>query len=77
MLDASGFRIVSINRESNNVRIKWNVVSGRTNALQRTVGAVGGSYATNSFADIFTVTNAVGLRTNFIDNGKVTNFPLR
>jgi hypothetical protein len=48
---------------------------GKTNALQAT--AVTGSYQTNSFADVFIVTNATGAITNYLDVGGATNIPTR
>ena len=74
--NASAFRVTAIAREANNVRVTWMTGVGRTNALQRTAGAAG-SFATNNFAAIFTVTNTVGTTTNFLDVGAATNFPAR
>ncbi len=51
--------------------------AGKTNALQVTGGGPGGSYATNGFADIFTVTNTVGTSTNYLDIGGAGNVPVR
>ena len=73
---ASVFRIISIARTNNNLRITWNMGAGKTNALQRTAGGPGGRYSTNTFTDIFTVTNTVGSVTNCLDIG-ATNFPAR
>ncbi len=50
--------------------------TGNTNALQRATGAADGSY-TNDFTDIFFVTNAVSVVTNYLDIGAATNFPAR
>ncbi len=71
---ASAFRITDIHREANNIRVTWMTGIGRTNALQR---APGGSYLTNNFAAIFTVTNTVGTVTNHLDVGAATNTPAR
>lgn len=65
---ASAFRITAITRAGNDVRVTWTMGNGKTNALQRTAGTAG-SYATNNFADIFTVTNTVGPVTNYLDLG--------
>ena len=65
---ASAFRITSIIRTNSDLRIAWMTGIGKTNALQRTAG-VSGSFATNNFTDIFTVTNTVGSVTNFLDVG--------
>ena len=48
--------------------------SGRTNALQV---AADSTYNTNSYADIFIVTNTVGTITNYLDAGGATNIPTR
>jgi hypothetical protein len=61
----------------NDLRIGWTMGPGKTNALQRITGGVGGSYSSNSFANIFIVTNTVGTVTNFLDAGAATNFPGR
>jgi T5SS/PEP-CTERM-associated repeat protein len=73
---ASAFRISAITREANNIRVTWMSGIGKTNALQRTAGT-NGSFATNAFAAIFTVTNTVGTVTNYLDVGADTNFPAR
>ena len=70
-------RITVIARESNNIRVTWNTFPGTTNALQATAGGAGGSYSTNNFATIFTVTNTGGSTTNYLDIGGATNFPAR
>ena len=67
---ASSFRITSVVRSGNDVSITWMMGPGKTNALQAAVTA---SYATNSFADIFTITNTVGSVTNYLDVGAATN----
>jgi hypothetical protein len=73
---AAAFRITTIAREGNNLRVTWTMGSGRTNALQRTAGT-GGSYNANNFVNIFTVTNTVGSITNYLDTGAATNVPSR
>ncbi len=73
---ASSFRITSVAREGNNLRITWMTGIGRTNALQFTAGSAG-SFATNGFTDLFTVTNTVGSVTNHLDIGGATNVPAR
>ena len=74
---ASAFRITGIARTNNDLRVTWQSGPGRTNALERTAGVAGGSYATNGFAAIFTVTNTVGTATNYLDPNAATNFPSR
>jgi hypothetical protein len=71
---ASSFRITSIVTTGNNLVVTWTMGSGRTNALQATNG---GGYDTNSFADIFTVTNTLGTVTNYLDVGGAANGPAR
>jgi hypothetical protein len=70
---ASAFRITAVMREGNDLRVTWTMGSGRTNALQVTTGAGSGSYTTNNYSDIFTVTNTVGSLTNYLDVGGATN----
>src|SRR5437879_1335196 len=72
---ASAFRITAVTREGNNLRVTWMTGPGKTNALQRTLGGPGGSYRTNTFVTIFTVTNTVGTATNRLDIGAATNSP--
>jgi hypothetical protein len=55
----------------------WPIGSDKSNALQVASGNPGGGYATNSFADIFIVTNTVGTATNYLDSGGATNKPVR
>ena len=70
-------QITAITRETNNIRITWTTYAAKTNALQGTSGAGDGSYTTNSFANLFTVTNTVGTQTNYLDLGAATNFSAR
>jgi hypothetical protein len=74
---ASYLHIISIARTGEDVSVTWLMGSGKTNALQRTAGAGDGSYQTNSFTDLFTVTNTVGTVTNYLDIGGATNTPAR
>jgi uncharacterized repeat protein (TIGR03803 family) len=73
----SAFRIVSILPNGIDLLVTWTTGVGRTNALQATAGDASGSYNTNGFADIFTVTNTVGTSTNYLDVGAATNVPSR
>jgi hypothetical protein len=73
---ASYFHITSILRTNNNLRVSWMTGIGRTNALQVAAGS-SGSYSTNNFIDIFTVTNTIGTTTNYLDVGGATNKPSR
>jgi len=74
---ASALRITSIATQGTNILVSWTTGAGRTNALQVTSGGPGGSYATNGFTDIFTVTNTVGTTTNYLDVGAAMNMPAR
>ena len=74
---ASSFHITSIVETGNDLFINWMTGIGRTNALQWTPGAADGTYVTDSFADLFTVTNATGTVTNYLDLGAATNVPAR
>ena len=74
---ASAFRITSIVSTGEDVLINWMTGIGRTNALQAAAGTGDGSYNTNGFADIFTVTNTTGPLTNYLDIGAGTNVPSR
>ena len=67
--------IKAIAREGDDIRVTWQAAAGKTNSLQRSLGS-NGSYS-NSFADIFTVTNNVGNVTNHLDIGAATNVPSR
>ena len=69
----SAFRVTSITRLGNDVRVTWSTGSGKTNALQIT----GGPGFTTNFVDLFTVTNTVGSGTNYLDIGGATNMPAR
>jgi pectate lyase len=70
---SSAFRITNVVSTGSDVLVSWMMGPGRTNALQRTTGNGSGGYATNGFTDIFTVTNTVGIITNYPDAGGATN----
>jgi T5SS/PEP-CTERM-associated repeat protein len=70
---ASAFRITSVVSTGNDILVNWMTGIGRTNALQ----ALTNPEFTNNFTDIFTVTNAVGTTTNYLDIGAATNVPSR
>jgi hypothetical protein len=73
----SYFHITSVARTNNDICVTWMMGPGRTNGLQLTSGDGSGSYNTNGFVDIFTVTNTVGTVTNYLDAGGATNVPAR
>ena len=74
---ASTFRITSVMSTGANLLVTWTMGSGKTNALQVTPGDGSGNFSTNSFADIFTVTNTIGTVTNYLDLWAATNVPSR
>jgi hypothetical protein len=73
--NSTPFRITALTCEGDDVRIAWMAGSGKTNALQAADG--NGGYDTNTFADIFIVTNTVGTVTNYLDVGGATNAQAR
>lgn len=78
-VDPNAFRIVSVAREGNDVRVTWMMGPGQTNTLQATSGDGNGGYSTNGFSDIFVVTNnaSAGTVTNYLDVSAATNRPAR
>jgi DNA/RNA endonuclease G (NUC1)/PKD repeat protein len=74
---ASAMRITSITRQGTNVAVTWMTGVGKTNALQVTNGGLGGSYATNGFADLVIITNTIGTVTNGVDQGGATSSATR
>ncbi len=68
---ASVFRISSVAREGNNLRISWTMGSGKTNALQVSSGSVTGSYS-----DLVSLITT-GSATNYLDVGAATNPVIR
>jgi phosphatidylinositol glycan class B len=72
----SAFQITDIHCEGDDIRITWMTGTGKTNALERSAAQPEGSYS-NIFAKIYTVLNATGTTTNYLDVGAATNFPAR
>ena len=75
----SPYHITAVTRESNNVRVTWATVGGKTNAVQVSTGGTGGNY-TNSFSDLsgqMIIPGSVITSTNYLDNGGATNSPAR
>jgi alpha-tubulin suppressor-like RCC1 family protein/fibronectin type 3 domain-containing protein len=68
------FHITSVVRSGNDLAVTWTTANGKTNALQAMAGSF---YDTNTYADIFIVTNTVGPTTNYLDLGAATNAPAR
>jgi hypothetical protein len=79
ILDPNAFRITSVTREGNDLRITWLMAPGQTNTLQASCGGIHGDCTTNGFADICIVTNSTtaGCITNYLDVGAATNVPSR
>jgi hypothetical protein len=68
---ASTFRIISVAKEGDDVRVTWTSGVGKTNALQ----VASDEFATSNFFNLFVVTNTTGSVTNFLDLGGLTNLP--
>ena len=70
------YLINQITSQGSDIVVSW-ITGGicMTNVLQRSTGNPGGSFNTNNFVDIFTLTNTAGNTTNFTDSGAFTNFP--
>ena len=76
---ASGLRIVSAVRQSNDVVITWTTSGGFTNAVQATAGGGNGGYTTN-FTDIsgpIIISGSGDATTNYVDSNGATNIPSR
>jgi hypothetical protein len=74
----SVFRLVNFRRETNNVRLIWNVVGGKSYRVQTNAPSAGG--VTTIFADLspsIPVTNPGESTTNFLHVGGFTNAPGR
>jgi len=70
--NASVFRLTGIKQEGDNIRVTWAMGSGKTNALQVTLGDPGGGYT-----DLFTISNTVGSVTDYVHVGAMTSDPVR
>jgi hypothetical protein len=76
---SSVFRIVGLQRETNNVRITWNTVGGKSYRVQTNAPPVDGS-VTDNFADLSPLISVTGIgesTTNYLQNGGLTNVPTR
>ncbi len=76
--DPGTFRITSITTQTNDVRVTWPTVGGRTNVVQATTGTAG-SYS-NNFVDISPIIIGGGgdlTNATYLDTGGATNFPTR
>jgi hypothetical protein len=71
--------ITAITRESNDIRLTWTTIAGRSNFVQVTAGDASGSFS-NNFADLSSPMVVPGLgpvATNYLDVGGATNAPSR
>lgn len=71
--------ITAIARESNNIRLTWTTIAGRSNFVQVTAGDASGGFS-NNFADVSSSIVAPGsgqVTTNYLDSGGATNTPSR
>jgi hypothetical protein len=76
--DPGTFRITSITTQTNDVRITWQTVGGRTNVVQATTGT-SGNYDT-SFSNISAIIIGSGgdlTNATYLDVGGATNVPAR
>jgi len=76
---ASGFRIISVAPQGNDVIITWTTGGGSTNVVQAAPGDVNGGYMTN-FTDIsgeIAILGSGDATTNYLDAGGATNVPSR
>jgi hypothetical protein len=64
------YRLLSVNREGNNIRVTWQTAGGRRDAVQASA-AVGGSYSNVSPA--LTIPGVGVVTTNFVEVGGATN----
>ena len=75
----SAFRIVSFQRETNNVRITWAAVGGKSYRVQTNSPSAGGSMTTNfvDLSPLITLGGTGEATTNFLHTGGFTNVPAR
>src|SRR5207249_9942583 len=76
---ASVFRIVSLQRQTNDVRVTWNTVGGKSYRLQTNAPLANGSLTTN-FADLSPLIAVPGSgesTTNYLHVGGASNAPAR
>jgi len=71
---ASAFRVLSITRENDDLRVTWLTAGGRTNAVQAASGP-SGSYS--DLSSNIVIAGVSDTTTNYLDLGAVTNSPGR
>jgi len=72
--NASAFRILSITRENNDLRVTWLAAGGHTNAVQAAPSLTG------DYSDVssnIVIAGSSDMATNYLDLGAVTNSPAR
>jgi hypothetical protein len=76
---ASVFRITSVVRTNNNMRITWTTVGGHTNRVYVDTGATNGSYdgVFGNLSPFIIIPGTNASTTNYIDVGGATNVPAR
>jgi len=73
---ASVFRVTSITRVGNDIRVTWNCVINRVYTVQADTPSASGNY-TNNFTDISDLIFGFLSSTNYLDSGGATNKPAR
>jgi hypothetical protein len=71
------FQIISIVRNTNDITVTWTTSAAGTDYVQAGNGGANGSYSTNSFQDIGTVSVSAGTTNSYTDTGGATNTPSR
>jgi alpha-tubulin suppressor-like RCC1 family protein len=74
---ASGFQIIGIAQQGDDILVTWTTGGVKAHALQATAGDADGGFTTNDFNDIFTVIDTVGPTTNYLDVGAAASFTSR
>jgi hypothetical protein len=76
---ASAFRITSIVRTNNNIRITWATAGGHTNRVLVATPVPGGSFTNefNNLSSFIIIPGAGDTSTNYLDVGGATNVPSR
>ena len=77
--NSTPFRITSIVQQGNDVLLTWTTLGGKTNVVQFTAGAAGGSYS-NNYANLSSPIAVSGtgiVVANYLDVGGATNRPAR
>jgi hypothetical protein len=65
------YRLLSLTREGNNIRVTWQTAGGRTNNTVQAAGAVAGAYA--NVSPVIAIPGVGLVTTNYVDVGGATN----